>query len=486
MRGVQAQLQRLATSGLAYQAAGLLAAFLALFTLPLYTRHLSTADFGYAETLLTLVILSSILLRAGLGEALIRHWAEADDDAARAALARTTTGVVLATSTLALLAGIALAGPLSRLILGTRDATLMAFGVVGIWAFTNLEVAYTLLRVQERRRAYLTAATINVLLTVTLTVVLVVVRNDGARGYVLGNYAASALVLAGLWVLVLREHVGMPRTPVALGPLLRFGGPTIAADAAVFLLNVVDRTYLLRAQSPQAAGLYSVAVKLATGVIVAVRGFQLAWPPLAYSVTDDDQARALYARVTTAYLVVTGVLVCALELLGRWFVRLLAAPEFFGAHEALPWLGLGWALYGLYLVLVTIAGRVKATIRTLPAALAGVVVNVVVLVSLVPSLGIEGAAIALCAAYVAMLVALHLMTRRLFVVPFEWGRVGRLVLVGGSIAIAGNLVLPASGPGGFLARAAVLAAIPPALVLAGVVTRGELRVLRQSLRPPRL
>ena len=486
MRGVQAQLQRLATSGLAYQAAGLLSAFLALFTLPLYTRHLSTADFGYAETLLTLVILSSILLRAGLGEALIRHWAEADGEAERRALARTTTGVVLATSTLALLAGIALAGPLSLLILGTRDATLMAFGVVGIWAFTNLEVAYTLLRVQERRRAYLTAATINVLLTVTLTVVLVVVRGEGARGYVLGNYAASALVLAGLWILVLREHVGVPRMPVALAPLLRFGGPTIAADAAVFLLNVVDRTYLLRAQSPQAAGLYSVAVKLATGVIVAVRGFQLAWPPLAYSITDDDQARALYARVTTAYLVITGVLVCALELLGRWAVRLLAAPEFFGAHEALPWLGLGWALYGLYLVLVTIAGRVKATIRTLPAALGGVLVNVVVLVALVPSQGIEGAAIALCAAYVAMLVALHLMTRRLFVVPFEWDRVARLVLVGGTIAIAGNLLLPVSGVGGFLTRAAVLALIPPALVLAGVVTRGELRVLRQSLRPPRL
>ena len=71
---MEAQLKRLATSGLAYQAAGLLAAFLALFTLPLYTRHLSEADFGYAETLLTLVILTSILLRFGMGEAFVRFW----------------------------------------------------------------------------------------------------------------------------------------------------------------------------------------------------------------------------------------------------------------------------------------------------------------------------------------------------------------------------------------------------------------------------
>lgn len=486
MRGVQAQLKRLATTGLAYQAAGLLSAFLALFTLPLYTRHLTTSDFGYAETLLTLVILSSILLRAGLGEALIRHWAEADGDEDRTKLARTTTTVVLLTSTAALAAGILLAGPLSRLILGTRDATLMAFGVFGIWAFTNLEVASALLRVQERRRTYLIASATNVVLTVTLTVILVVVRDDGARGYVLGNYAASALVLAGLWLGPLRSHVGLPRGRTPLGPLLRYGGPTIPAEAAVFLLNVVDRTYLLRAESPAAAGLYSVAVKLATGVIIAVRGFQLAWPPLAYGVQDDDEARALYARVTTVFLAVTALLVCALELLGRWVVRLLAAPDFYGAYKALPWLALGWALYGLYLVLVTIAGRVKATVRTLPAAAAGLVVNVVALVTLVPPLGIEGAAIALCVAYVAMLVVLHLMTRRLFAVPFEWDRVSRIVLVAAGISVAGNLLLPTSGVDGLLTRAAALALVPPALVAVGAISRAEISRIVQSLRPPRL
>ena len=30
--------------------------------------------------------------------------------------------------------------------------------VLGLWAFTNLEIAYALLRVEERRRAYVTAS----------------------------------------------------------------------------------------------------------------------------------------------------------------------------------------------------------------------------------------------------------------------------------------------------------------------------------------
>ena len=479
-------LKRLATSGLAFQASSLLAGLLALFTLPLYTRSLTAAEFGYAETLLTLVILISILLRAGLGEAFIRYWHEAGSDDARRHLVRTTSGFVLISSTLALVAGVLLAEPLSQLVLGSSDATLMSAGVFGIWAFTNLEMAYALLRVSDRRRAYLIASSANVILTVSLTVTLVVFLDEGARGYVLGNYVASAIVLVCLWFFVLREHIGIPRGPLLLGPLLRYGAPTIPADAAVFLLNVVDRAYLLRADSPSAAGLYSVAVKLATAVIILVRAFQLAWPPLAYSIVDEQRAQQAYARVTTAYMIVSSLLVAGFTLLGAWLVRLLTAPDFFAANQALPWLALGWALYGLYLVLVTIAGRAKVTVRTLPAAAAGLVVNVGLLIWLVPPLGVVGAAISLCVAYVAMLVVLFLLTRKVFTVPFEWRKIIPLIVIVAALSVLGNELLPSDGIAGLLERSLLLVAIAAALVLARVVTVGELQTLRYSLRPPRL
>ncbi len=476
-------LKRLAASGAAYQASSLVAGFLALFTLPLYTRHLTRAELGYAETLLTGIILVSILLRFGIGEAFVRFWFDDEDAGRRTRLARTTTSFVLVSSTAGGLIAVALAGPVSQALLGIRDATLVSVGVLGLWAFTNLEIAYALLRVEERRRVYLIASVTNVLLTVVLTVVLVVVLDEGARGYVLGNYAASTVVLVGLWAFALRGHLALvPRAPGGLRPLLAFGSPTVPADAAVFALNVIDRAYILRADSPASAGLYAVAVKLATAVIVAVRGFQLAWPPLAYSLTDETEAGRVYAVVTTAYVVATGLVVAGITLLGRWIVRLLAADAFFEAHEALPWVALGWALYGLFLVFVTIAGRAKVTTRTFPAAAAGLVVNVVALVLLVGPLGIAGAGIALCAAYLVMLVVVHLLTRRLFHVPFEWRRLGTVVAIIGGISIAGELALPTAGPAGFAARTATLAAIPVALLLARIFTVGQLARFWASVR----
>jgi O-antigen/teichoic acid export membrane protein len=483
LAAVTSYLKRLLAGGAAYQAAAVLAAALAVLTLPLYTRSLSPADYGYAETLLTSIILASILLRLGIGEAFVRFWFDDEDPARRLRLARTTTAVVGLSTTAATLAGLAAAGPLSRALLGTDDATLMACGLLGLWAFTNLEVAYALLRVEERRGTYAAASAINVVLTVVLTVLLVVVLDWGARGYVLGNYAASTAVLLGLWW---REREKLAVRPVMpLGPLLRFGAPTIPAEATVFTLNVIDRAYLLRAESPAAAGLYAVAVKLATAVIVVVRGFQAAWPPLAYSVRDDAQAGRLYALVTTAYVAVTGLSVAAITLLGRWLVRLLAAPDYYAAHRALPWLALGWALYGLNLVFVTIAGRAKVTTRNFPAAAAGVLVNVVVLVALIPPLGIAGAGIALAAAYLVMLALIHALTRRLFVVPFEWGRLGLLVGVLTGVTVAGELLLPDHGAAGLLSRAAALALIPAVLWAAGFVRPHERERVVAALRARR-
>jgi O-antigen/teichoic acid export membrane protein len=476
-------LKRLAASSAAYQAASFLSATLAIVTLPLYTRYLTRAQYGYAETLLTFILLASIVLKFGIGEALLRFWFDDADPERRNRLAKTASGFIFTTTTIVALIALAFAGPLSQAILVKEDATLMALAILGLWAFTNLDVMYTLLRCEERRRAYMTASITNVVLTVTATVVLVVVFGTGARGYLLGNYGATTVVLLGMWVYERRRIAFWPfGGRKALDPLMKFGAPTVPADAAVFALNVVDRAYVLRAVSPGAAGLYALSVKMATIVILAVRGFQAAWPPLAYSVTDEGEAARLYAFVTTAYVLVTGIVVAAIVLLGDWGVRLLAAPSFYGATASLPWVALGWSLYGLFLVFVTIAGRAKITTRLFPAAMIGLAANAILLVTLVGPLGIKGAGIALCGAYVVMLIAIHLLTRSLFVVPFEWGRITLAVVVMGGVSVAGDLLLPNHGFVGFVTRTLALAAIPAILYAAHFLHPHELERLRAMAR----
>ena len=154
---------RLLTGGAAYQASSVVAAVLALVTLPLYTHALSKADFGIAETLLTFIILASILLRFGLGEAFVRYYhATAEGQRARPPRRHDGRDRARDRDRRGADRGSLAAGPLSRLLFGFEDAGIMRLGVFGLWAFTNLEIAYALLRVEERRRAYLLASLANV------------------------------------------------------------------------------------------------------------------------------------------------------------------------------------------------------------------------------------------------------------------------------------------------------------------------------------
>ncbi|MBV8429875.1 MAG: lipopolysaccharide biosynthesis protein [Solirubrobacterales bacterium] len=473
-------LKRLLRSLAAYQVADVVSKFIAVLLLPVYTHYIHPAGYGVVELLANGVIFISILVRFGMIESFLRfHFSDADQ-ARRDALARRAVVFLLVATTLTCAVLAALAAPLSRLILGYTDTQIFLIAVLGLWAFTNLELAYALLRADERVRAYAAASLINVAITVAASLVLVVGLGLGPRGLLLGNYGASTLVLFGLWW-TMRHRLAPFRFAGAerLGQLLRFGLPTVPAEASVYALSIVDRYYVYHDRSPRQAGLYSIAVKLAGAVAFIVRAFMYAWPPLAYSVSDDAEAARLYGLVTTYYALVSGWAVAGLTLLGRWVLRLLTAPAFHGAYPALPWLALGWAMYGLWVVFLVIAGRAKVTTRNFPAAFAGLAANVILLILLVPALGIAGAGIALCGAYAVMLAVMHLLTRRAFSVAFEWRRLVQLTLVMGGITVLGELLLPTHGAVGFLTRALAFAAIPLLLRATGFAHTQELAQARR-------
>ena len=59
-----------------------------------------------------------------------------------------------------------------------------------------------------------------------------------------------------------------------------------------------------------------------------------------------------------------------------------------------------------------------------------------------------------------MIIVMHLLTRGLFAVPFEWRRLTQVVLVTGAITVADALAAAGRRPRGVLERGAALLAIP--------------------------
>src|SRR4051794_16919584 len=479
-------LRRLATTGAAYTAASIVSKVIAVALLPLYTRYLSPEDYGAAEIVFAAVVAASIVVRLGLIEAILRFYYKEDEDPA-AVVAGSFAGLFWL-STLGALALLPFARPISELLipepeaLGQSAAGLVRIAIGGLWVLTMWEFMLTLFRLEERARAFFLTTILNVLASIALTVVLVVGLEEGARGLLVGSYATGAAFVLALIVLQWRR-LSLRLDRGLLRRLFRFGAPTMPAEASLYLLNFVDRLIIVRSLGLRQAGLYSLAVKFAQGVNVLVRGFQLAWPPLAYSIRDDDEARRTYATVVTLFTAGCAFVVAGMWLFSRWIVRALAAPKFFDSYEAIGLIATAVTLYALYMVLVVILGRTGRTEFNFPAALGALVANVVLNLLLVPPLGIVGAGLALVASYLVVLGLMYVFTQRLFPVPYEWGRLLRIVFTVAALVGIAELLVPTSGAAGLLLRALLFAAYPLALLGTGFFTPGERRQLGKLQHP---
>jgi len=78
---------------------------------------------------------------------------------------------------------------------------------------------------------------------------------------------------------------------------------------------------------------------------------------------------------------------------------------------------------------------------------------------------------------------MYVFTQRLFPVPYQWGRLARVVLTAAVLIGAGELLLPTSGAAGLLGRAVLVAAYPLVLYASGFFTPGE-RAWIARLRHP--
>jgi O-antigen/teichoic acid export membrane protein len=483
---VSGYLRRLATTGAAYTAASIVSKVIAVALLPLYTRYLRPADYGAAEILFAAVVAASIVVRLGLIEAILRFYYKDDEDPAQV-VAGSFAGLFWL-STLGALVLLPFAGPLSEALLpepeklGDSAPDLVRIAIAGLWVLTMWEFMLTLFRLEERARAYFLTTVLNVLVSIGLTVVLVVGLDEGARGLLVGSYAAGAAFVLALMALQWRR-LSLRFDPALMRRLFRFGLPTMPAEVSLYLVNFVDRLIIVRTLGLAEAGLYSLAVKFAQAVNVLVRGFQLAWPPLAYSIRDDDEARRTYATVVTLFAAGCAWVVAGMWLFSRWIVRALAAPEYFASYEAIGLIATAVTLYALYLVLVVILGRTGRTEFNLPAAIGALLANVVLNLVLVPPLGIVGAGLALVASYLVVLVLMYGFTQRLFPVPYEWGRLLRVVFTVTALVGFAEAFVPTSGALGLLIRTLLFAAYPLLLLTSGFFTGGE-RVWLARLRHP--
>ena len=438
------QLKRLARHSAIYGLGGVISRVVAVFLLPVYTRYLEPSDLGAVGVLIALTAVLVTILRGGISSAFFRFYFDSKEPERRRVVLRTSFWFTMAASTAGLAAGLLLAEPIAdALVDGRADLVRAAF--VGIWAQMNYEQLTALFRVEERSLAFLAASLANIAVTVTATVLLVVVWEQGALGVIVGNFTGTLAVYLAL-LGYRREQLGLSFDRPLLREMQRFGLPLVPSALALIAINFGDRFFLTRLADLTEVGLYEIGVRIASAMVLLLTAFRTAWPAFAYSLDDEEEARRTYSYVLTYLVVVAFWLALALGLLAPWLVRLLTQPEFYEGADVVAPLAFGSALFAGYVVVAIGVGRARRTGMNWAVTGAAALLNVVLNLLLVPEYGMHGSAAATVASFALLFALMTWRAQKVFPVPYQWRRVATALGAAVTLTVAGKLLdVPLAG-----------------------------------------
>src|SRR6266536_5107287 len=470
------RLKELLRHSAVYGLGSIVARVMAVLLLPLYTRYLSPTDYGLIETLVALAAVLTALVAQAMKSAFFRFYFDSEEQGRRLLVVRTAFWYVFAASTAVLIAGIALAQPISWLLFHTRSHQgLVIAAFIGLWAAMNYEQMTSLFRVEQRSTAYVIATLANVAITIVATVLLVVVYDKGPLGVLVGNFTGTLVVYAAL-LAYSRRALGLQFDRSLYRQMNKFGLPLVPSAVALWLTNFSDRFFLVKLTDAHEVGLYSIGVRVASAIVLLLTAFRLAWPAFAYSIEDDAEARRTYGFVLTYLIAVVSWLSLTLGLLAPWLVRLLTTPQFYPAQNVVAPLAFGVAAFGAYVVVQIGTGRARQTRSNWLVTGAAAAVNVALNLALIPSYGRMGAAVATVVAYTLLFVGMAWRAQRVFPVSYQWRRVATLGLAAVGLTVLGKLL---DAP--LAVALALTAAFPLVLLVLCFYLPAERRRLRRLL-----
>ncbi len=478
---VGAHIRRLVRHSAVYGIGHILTRSLGFLLLPLYTNTIPTAEYGKAALVFSFLAIMNVFYGYGMDVAFLRYVALQDDERKQKELFSTGFLSILISSTVFSLFLLLFVRQVSLGVFGTpNEETLIRFAA-GILFFDALGLMpFMALRAKEKSVPFTLLKLANVTINVAANVLFIVGLHEGVVGIFKANLLASGLtflLLAPVW-----GKFFIPRFDRRIyREMLRFGLPYIPSGLAVVIMDLIDRFLLERMTDLSTTGIYSAGYKLGMFMALFIAAFRFAWHPFFLSTSRQPNAKRVFARVLTYFVLACSAVFLVISLFIGEIVRFrifgytLFGESYWGGTRIVPLILISYVFYGVYVNFLVGVYLEKKT-HWLPA-ITGISagVNVLANLLLIPRIGMMGSAWATVLAYATMAVLLYRRVSRIYPVAYEWGRVAKAASGALFLFLAQEYVFAFRSP---LLKLVLILSYPVLLVLLGFLDREEKRRLR--------
>ncbi len=413
--------------------------FILLF---IYVRILDDTEIGIRSLAYAGAGFVALFYTLGLDMAFLRYFMDSEYADKKDSVLSTAQAFTVVMGLLFLTGVFLFDSEVSQLITKSPENTYIIRLIFTILIFDTLVIYPSLVLRAENRLYYFSFISLcRFVLIITLNIILVWFLDRDLHGVFEANLI-SVIVIAVLLVPVNKEYLSRRISYDILKKMLQFGIPAIFT---LFFLRIIDYSdryiiaYYFGESGTREVGRYAPAYTLGmVGIMVFVNSFRLAWQPFFLSVKDNPDAKRLFSKVATYYAVIIGMVFLGVTLFrGEIFYRYTSGKYPATLAGIIPYVALAYILYGFYFIMVAGVFIRKKTIYLPLAPITGAALNIGFNFLFIPRYGIIGAAYTTIIAYLAMVVILFVISRKIYHVQYEYYRLAVVFFItAGLIAVS--------------------------------------------------
>jgi O-antigen/teichoic acid export membrane protein len=389
----------LVSSSAIYLVTNIIHALIPFLLLPIFTRHLTPAEYGELAIFYLLVTGISSIIGLSLAGAANRKYY--DNDINNIELSH-YIGACL--QLLIVISLISFAFIFSfryqfSAWLGIRSEWLIWALLISVGS-TAISIRLGQWQIKKQAKAYANLQIFQSLTNMLLSLLLVVVLLENAQGRVTA-IIYTTIIFSTISLLSLYKNkllIICKWNPSMIKEILNFGVPLIPHSVGTFLILSIDRFIVNEKLGLAQTGIYMVAVQLTAAAGIFFSAINNAYVPWLFERLKKNDPIINSKIVFYSYIWFIFIFGAALSTfsLGPWLVTFVAGPEYSQAGEIIGWLSMGQAFSGMYLMVTNYVFYSKKTVLLSSATILTGVINVALLIILINMLGMQGAAIAFC------------------------------------------------------------------------------------------
>lgn len=423
------KIKSLSKDTMIYGTSTIVGRFLNFLLVPIYTNIFLPGEFGIIANVYAYIAILNVFFTIGLESGYFKFASTLEVGSKKENFSHPFLGIFINGLILSLVLFVFSSNFTYFFQIDVNRNILLKYTAIILFFDAIVVVPFAYLRLQHKPKQFAAIKMLNIIINVVFNLIFLLVFRFGIESVFYSNLISSIFTFLLLTPVILK-NITFSFNKLLFIELIKFSLPYIPAGISSNIIQVINRPILTALTNESTVGIFQANYKLGILMMLFVSMFEFAWRPFFLQNAKEANAKEIYSKVMTIFIIVASFIFMTLSLfidnIAQFklpFKGYLIGKAYWGGLYIVPIILLSYFFYGIYINLMAGIYIEKKT-KYLPyiTGLAAFI-NIVFNLLLIPKINMMGCAIATLLSYITMVIGLYIVSQKYYYIKYEYKKI---------------------------------------------------------------